>query len=851
MVTGSVSPAISFARNILQALKLRQEFDQRIDDVNNWRDKNRAVFYAIDPSVLRAYFFPVAQAKDTYMQSMQVFNADGDVRSKLERESVNFASIAARFVIDELCKHVPGLLLNGHISSTATIHSELIGRLAELPHEVRANKKKLRELLQQFSEDGYKADFTMDEALETMWSIYSALKSPHDAAAEFHQLLLTQNVISVNLAANHPSFLKLGSEELHPFIARKDAVYSKAKRLYDTWTDPLFDNLPASSDRVDDEKSQENRALARLFAINRRLNGKAKVVLITLNDDTIKRASNIRDVPSMDALGDNRSFSDKYIRHLRTFLCEPALMAPMNKLRDRTKPIKESVDTDWLDAMLSSFDSNSDVSQFEIDDLLFQPEPQNRLINIVHRALETDIHIHDRFLASWTEHISKVSQKHAFQSQYVSRVLGRLIADEENDENRYLNALQARIDELTENSWTKFYDVSAMAGLDLITRPPSSADIIKRALPSVVFTHHSKASNVANLLVNGMDLEAAKRTIGSQKEILDLEDSTGYTRSIALALLYAFADRWDVADLLSKRAIAVYRKLAKVKDLDDLVESKHEIIDGKLSGREAFFLAGSISRVRATSVAALERSKVLITIAARALDSEKLWAINHAQAKSRVHSLSSTRFDAELASIEVSALMLTLFKARDAKGDSEHSRKLDFDPERRESASEISKSAYRLIKQVLIQLSEEPDRKLRERLELCMLTNLFMVEFARSYAKLDVRRPFTNRELAEKARRTYELNGGDKTWLGDEERKESIVPSRLDRTTSIYAMVAFAEERELPPIGFLRRELNLISFLCRTHNQAVYSTIYDDQRYKALTEFTGELLEARLINSVS
>lgn len=810
-----------YAEELFKALVLKKDVDRRLSDLEaRNKEDPETVIYALDSDLIRAYFHPLIAREDDPLQEYLPLFSDVDDPEGGTRDdglSKRIAASIARSIVDRLNPDLPHLLLPGHDDDVREIYNEISTAFAKGERKVRPLKSSLqrfRKLLVNNAED-------TGDHLSNVWQELNVFDLPHVASTRYLELLTQSRIASLSYAASLAAYSWLSkSDEPHPFEPMSTERHPISFRF-----DLKLNQALAGHKGKNRLSEKHRRALSALIRVNRRLPDNCRLVLITANANVHQVARQLMSYPL------NATFADRYLRRPQCFLMDAGLLDP-----DGQGPSTDRTDSnwrnaahhhrDWLDAFLVSFDRDIEIDRLDGVELDYEDFARSKLRHRAIEAINADEIVDPASLAAaWRGYMERAVGSTLAHNSLVRSILVKLI-EEQGDDADIVNEIGDLIDERTETSWNRFFQVAVRTGFDLVRDPPSSAEIIKHALPVSLFTHYSDASYVSRILINGLNLDVAKGKVLDAIGRLEAGDPTKYTQALAFALLFAYADQWAIADLLARRAIKIYERHSDWRKTAS--ETHHPLCeDGRISGREAFYIAACLKRVLAEDVEQLDIATGYLEKARRALQAEK---DNDPQT---VSVLTGLRFASEQASLEVTAAMLMYYREA-----------------RRNDSSNVADQLTNAMVEAENVLSQAQDIDtdptdalwLKRRLRLNQLTNLFVCMFlCEKIGRTELITPHLE-NIENRIRGAYELSGGKDYWYysrvpSRENAERFPAPSRIDRVACTYAMVTFTPNllgTDFPDRAFLQKEIRTTRFLMRQRKNLVVSTVYDEPRYEEM-----------------
>lgn len=807
-------------------------------------EKRVTFIYAVDSDVLEDYFYPLLDRPSYREEEAPLFLGDGG-NSRSTKQFKTFTrrlyATLSRFLIDRICVYQPAILLPGHAREANDIYDAIVDKLRKYQDTVHDVRHELETALAALRTDPKGENDAAYPSLysQGLWEKLNAFERPLYASNKFLDLLGGEHILAADAVpvSRHYSNLERAQDGEHPFRippANYDPVTRRfAERLnYDASTQD--ETELAATAALESLETADRRALVRLFQINRRLGESYRLILVTPNKKLSVAAAKIRDFPG------NHSFADRYIRHPNSFLLDCGIFDHDSRnAEDSQRP-----QLAWLDMLLSAFDRDigsedidlyTDFDQFHLKPVLLQ-----RAFD----AQELNPDAHAGFVASWYRYLGRAVDLGLASDLNTYESLIALSNAAEEDIDAPLSELRDIINERTEDSWRNFFETAARAGFQLIGDTPSSSEIIKRALPIAVFTHHLEAQDACQVLVSGLDINKAREQLLDRISKLEIVDQTGYTRALTYSLLFAFSDRWEIAELLAQRAIKIYcRELERVP-LDAPGRRYNLAANGRISGREAYFLSAAYSRVLSSSERELNRVGALLSKAEASLRSEHAYEEAAGIKSPQSAMLTEIRFRSERISLQISRHFVARYCQE--RGDQIGT-----------GNGALPDLSYVVddLKNCLAESAKLSNEWLRSRIDMNLLTNLFMAAFLMKSSIGET--PFSSNpaEALAWTERAFELNGGVKYWrtighLPVHEPGISAVPSRLDRLACVYGISLWGKEglgETLPSLSFLEREVRLMQFLLETHPRLILATPYDEARYAEVLSLTQKNLDALFV----
>ncbi|HEX9640022.1 MAG TPA: hypothetical protein VGB13_01770 [Candidatus Krumholzibacteria bacterium] len=333
-----------------------------------------------------------------------------------------------------------------------------------------------------------------------------------------------------------------------PFDGTEAAAVREAR---EDWFERLFAATHDPEARTRLSNVEDAQMLAHLECINQKLDARRRIVLITATTTLLRAARSYR------SPGSEAGFADLYLRHPRSYLADPNVLAVKDAsggagwetLADPVK-IKSGL-LDCLDTFLGKFDSDREGYQVELARLLELPD--NQLEEMARAVLARFPRIADEFRESRTSYGDSVV--------LVGMRDGDLVDEQAlaRDLKAQLHRISDKLDECAGQTWDALFKGFTEAGYGLLFHRPHGASLRRaRNIPPLFFESLPEAQRfVAQMLDSGARMTAQHydHCLGA----LYAEDPSGYTYWLAYGLLFAAEQSWRVAAILAERALSIAR----------------------------------------------------------------------------------------------------------------------------------------------------------------------------------------------------------------------------------------------------------------------------------------------------
>ena len=843
----NISAPLRLARYLSDAARLRREISpHELDRLGP--EGAGGISYAVDTNIVSLYLRPnkAGPRSERGDGGYGVVFHDDPLES-----SAALGAVLSRFIFYDLTDtDTPMILLPGHDAEVRGMYEAVLTKAQRFLDEVNNQRTELRAILEEIAKIG-----DLEGKVEVLQSktpdLLSYLYYSTNAAVElsrFGQLIIDGRIRRLAFALERWS--KFSDERIADSHEMRQA-HSVPITIQDQITESFFRTDWKRRLHRENPKRRlwqlrpDCAALARLELINLRLRQHGhgrRLVLITGDEAMFRAAAQYTPIPENPA-----TFSELYLRHPRAFLATPmvVLSAPCRGGTDgwRTTDFV----TDWLETLLARYTDDAGVDDARLQEIEncsadladlakraagsdvddrnlnmrsqdFSESRQNAL-TLIQRAkhvVEIDPGAPDRIKSEWNKHFKQLVTEHAGAS-HIGRAAIRQTLDAALKQNidTALDDLNRLLSDRIDQTWAEFYRALVVAGLELLLEggPKDEARKLytrKRSPPPIVIQSSTWAVDFVRRLAGTSDVLGTFRREAECLESLVEDDPSGYMQSLVFALVFANAEKWHIATLLSRRAISIARRIQ-----GEQVSDTSTSVENSVSGREAFYLCSFAVRLRARMESDLQEAEALLGGAEEALRQE--------HARNQCLSVSMIRFDAERLALELERCLLLRF------GDA-------YVPGRERIGSLVV--LFDRFTRLYSDLETERNDWLREHLRRRILTNTFMVA-----ALIESDGP-----LPPNVSVFCEAQYGSLTSVETDPRDgagESIPRTRLVSAVADYAVARFARPKESSAISRIYRRTATLQQAVADGDETVLLTWYDRQRFSLLIARTLSALSSR------
>jgi hypothetical protein len=660
------------AADINSAVALRESFFQRAWD-RKLEEEGVIVLYALDTSILHHYFQTERKSRPSSEHpggDFQVFA--GPVTDQLgEYEEAAAGDVIAHYLVrllpakdlarilspEQLARFSPAkgdepalplIMLPGHAYEARQIYEGFVRNFNDQRKKHGDVRDELVRILNTL--DRFEGEARLKEAQDRepeLHRLLYTLDAPHSKYRAYNELLLSRRLVTIRTVSQHPLLeaIVAGGRSKGAMRALRDfdRVFGEGEALDSArwWSTEL--------NRIDFPgryAKQDKLALAALEVLNGLLHEhRVKIVLMTTNEAII----NLGNRYPANKMGPSRlrrfSFSDSYIRHPRCLFSEADIFRP-------TVDAKVADLTTWLDAFLAEVTEAvaSDLGSFREMKAEYEKKDKRKL---AFAALTSNPDLHKSFFDRWQTHLGNVNFAHVSTTPQARQIIEKVTGG--GDRASVLQELEAYTKDLTETSWYQFFQTAAELGYRLIGISPEIARLSKRNPPTIYLGDMEKGEMALKFMMEDGVIRREVEILEILRELDASDDPRDkYVSVLLYALLFTFAGRWTVANLIARRAIYL-------TSLTPALTSH-----GSVSGREAFYFAAVSSRLVAKEIDDLETGREFIKNAFAALKKEEDATRKHKGSGTGAPGArvpSTLRFVAEELAIEATRLLFLAGKA--------------------------------------------------------------------------------------------------------------------------------------------------------------------------------------------
>ena len=583
-----------------------------VDDMET-TGRGNTILYAIDTNILDLWVSPEKTGISKQRGGNGYANVFPDDKPST---SIALAIAISNYIFWRLGAPRPLALLFGHDAEARSFYERCLRDVGDAQNAIKEEKKNIRGILEKlFSVKSLNERLSIFE--ESAPNIMHMLYLSSSGGSEFYRLsrLLSQmRIVRVPSLLKVPGFIK----GLSNIEARLQNAFKQPKTVSDMIVESIYRiewmKRLGSGQKTPNALRVDSAALAQLQLINRSLNEYGdKLVLITGDEEILNAASKI--VSEND---NTKSFRREYLRHPRSFISVSDVLTP--KVDSPSKNDNGLV-LGWLETFLARFavDSEEEILM-RIIDADDEDEITQSLVSKVKDVLHVDPDCVNQIRQDWENYTNALVEAHSATSSLARDQIKHLFS--KSDGARFedmLRGIDVHLESNRQKEWNEFEQAMFKTGLELVAWDKSANKTRRRNLPLIHFDRFSQARNFVRWVNDGGGL--SERTPGSIKEKIESidrdDDPTGYAKTLALALLYGYADRWRAVSVVAERATeiaeAIRENVSRNGSQDKLERDK------AISGREAYFLRAVALRFQARSQAQLIEAKSLLDTAREAL----------------------------------------------------------------------------------------------------------------------------------------------------------------------------------------------------------------------------------------
>ncbi len=615
------------------------------------------IIYALDSNLLYEYFSVLRSRRQSVQDrpSFRIFTGPKDTAHDSDTEA-EFGAVVKQYVLSKLSPDRPLLLLPGHAEEAKGVFDNVSRGFDAQGNRSRTARKVIESYLAALS----KASGPEERlAVASKWrdrirGVLYSLNDPHDKFLEFSRLLAHKRLLGLTVAAALPEFSEFtrASSGEHIFLCN-DVIETDWEGSADWWEGKLNSFLPRRY------LDQDKRALSALDRINRLLRPHdTKIVLLTKNTQIIDAGRRYR--PYKYARSDVRelTFSDLYLRNPKYLLSEPDLILDSDADGKSDLTGSGAAPTDWLDTFLAHSTGNGHTDVVSFRRAIDRHSGEDGGFGaLALKLVSGKPRLHTELMAAWIAFLEQVNLSHGTSSRLaVDRMIERF-GDLEASQEELLDELDEHIHLRTEESWNNFFLLAVQSGFQLVDLAADTASAPRRAVPPIVFRGMGNAPAYIELLSEEQGIvrnrEKILEFLAELSRSTEGNDPTVYIRAMCYALLFAHADRWPVATLVALRAAKIARNLERRSSGTGFFDPTF----GRVTGREAYYLAAVGSRLTSNNAADLEAARRNLQ---RAVEAQTLEMQDGDGDPNSAHvPLTGLRFASESVAIEVSEMLYT------------------------------------------------------------------------------------------------------------------------------------------------------------------------------------------------
>jgi hypothetical protein len=561
-----------FSTFIKPAAKLRLQLEPwRTDD--EFKNQGGRIFYAVDTDTVILFADPHGKTKYA-----DIFPDDDDSQRFV------LAVALGKFIFYELTKDNPRkplLIIPPHNTELETVFDAINRRAVNNPNKLPIALDNLKTNLKEYAEN--KIDIralynSLDEIL------LDAIRGK-GAAAQLSRITSLLKDDCLQHSYNYQE--KLDSVSYFPFLLDDSDKESPDDQAIKDLTKEWDDRLKATKNRSKATHciSKDAGALGCLELINRRLEGKIRLVLITGDQALQKAAKEYK-------ISEHNTFKDLFIRDPRVFMAAPHFL-PV----DHTDGVSLLA---WLDVLFSMYQPNRDRDYY-----------LGKLRELVEKGEKEGSELAQTF---FSENMPIVEFKNKWQD-YLQRINRYYKVDNLGNVDMFINITKAYLDKVRKHllneslkTLVEFYKIAATGGYMSTEKLERLSDTDRddkdlmplRGVPPLRFTLPSVKKLADNLCTSLCHAEILLNA--AALENLNTEDPTGYSAFVIYAHAFAAAGRWKATADLSRVALLI----ADQKEWHSDFPKEYEPI----TGNEAAYLLAWATRhcvKRATQLSEAKR----------------------------------------------------------------------------------------------------------------------------------------------------------------------------------------------------------------------------------------------------
>lgn len=352
------------------------------------------------------------------------------------------------------------------------------------------------------------------------------------------------------------------------------------------------------------------QALARIQLINQLLPKNVKLVHITGDAHVLAAGERIM-------LDDNRSFTERYLRHPRAFLAEPGILTSKYaetglelaafKLEPTSKHFSEF--SKWLIVFLAKFwKRNYGEIYYSIQHGEEPSQPADMGDNAIEQFCNDFPETVSSFRVDWDNFSHNVTVEHARKTIDSMPFLRNVSSYLQSSFDEIATDISAQIDA----SWQSTFQSATATSYGLTRISIDSLEATKRVrarnIPLISFdSFRSTREFIKDIIETDSFVD-----IGNEKYLdffkkIENEDNSGYLYNLSYATLFAAEGRWVLARILAERAFGLHNRS----------------LNSDISGREAAYFSAVAVRNNAKKIADLNEAERWLDIAEECWKSDK------------------------------------------------------------------------------------------------------------------------------------------------------------------------------------------------------------------------------------
>jgi hypothetical protein len=625
-----------FAAEIERAVRLREVLFQRDFD-RQFIDDGGRLCYAFDSNVMHSYFRTV----DGQRRFIPTFQGPPDALSS-DSETRVFEIIVTHLV-QSLSEHdrciSPAIILPGHIEEFRRLQDSLTAALDPQQRERQNAKNFLLSLLAKIdaaaSTEQQKEIFIDNEA--ALHKLLYAVDDSVERLNRFNSLLAHGKLRGAKKVEMEPVWADLIEHDprIHALLhGNLNISLNVDEGAADWWLRRL--DFEESFARVD------STALGTLDRLNRCLEAQnVRVVLFTMNDEILEQGMRYAPFRHSDHRWRQFNFTDLYIRHPRTLLFDPKILAIGGG---------NGADMGWLNALLSEVSDSYEGESLVSHRAHFRDVRQRaNFEDLAHHALKKAPDIHDRLHKNWVDHLENIATAHVSTTEIARENIRKRLAMRE-DRLPDLHDVSRQMADDIEKGWENFYLAAARSGYELIGLSEDKVRGQKRNVPALYLREMPEAEAVLDHIYEPDGAIRYEGLIRTKIEAIEQRNDreSQYITALLYSLLFAFADRWPVAKLLAMRAVGI----------GGGNEVNYRDAGQRVTGRESYFLAAVTHRLTAKGMVDLDIASSYLDEAVRRMPKEDDSDLRTSQP------LTGIRFKAEQIAIDTARLLFEAWRAK-------------------------------------------------------------------------------------------------------------------------------------------------------------------------------------------